>query len=163
MPQRSSCVDMGGYTFSSEPVTSWPAALSMPANDPIPVPATPMRWMRRMRSQSVTERSVYRIPAAGATTPRAAAPLVAEPPQVQNRRHDEGCEPRDQGQRAPRAAQVRPRGGWGARAAGDPRAPARGRRAGAEGLDPADLLVPARPLPPARRRDRERDVAARPE
>src|SRR3569623_2358392 len=36
---------MGGYTCSSEPRTSWPAAFSKPASDPIPVPQIPMRWI----------------------------------------------------------------------------------------------------------------------
>jgi hypothetical protein len=39
----------------------------MPASEPMPVPATPMRWMRRILDQSITERTVYRIPAASAT------------------------------------------------------------------------------------------------
>src|SRR5512138_631454 len=46
----------------------------MPANEPMPVPATPMRWMRRMRFQSVTDRTLYRIPGDAATTPAARAP-----------------------------------------------------------------------------------------
>jgi hypothetical protein len=35
---------MGGYTFSSEPVTVWPAARSSPASEAMAVPAMPIRW-----------------------------------------------------------------------------------------------------------------------
>ncbi len=53
---------------ASEPRTSWPSALSRPANEPIPVPAMPMRWtfMRRGR----------RLPFA----PRYSANVAAPPP-----------------------------------------------------------------------------------
>ena len=43
-PSSASCVDIGGYTCSSDPRTSCPAALSSPASEPIPVPQMPIKW-----------------------------------------------------------------------------------------------------------------------
>src|SRR5882762_4786398 len=37
---------MGGSNVTSDPLTSWPIARKRPARAPIPVPATPMQWMR---------------------------------------------------------------------------------------------------------------------
>ena len=41
MPSDSSCVDIGGYTLASQPVTRCPAALAMAAMPPMNVPQMP--------------------------------------------------------------------------------------------------------------------------
>ena len=43
MPSDSNMVDIGGYTFSSEPVTRCPRACSIPASEAIAVPQIPIR------------------------------------------------------------------------------------------------------------------------
>src|ERR687887_1106196 len=55
---------------SSLPLTSYPAALSIPAKLPIPVPATPTRWMRRTREGSI---SVSTLPLSSCMSPRGSA------------------------------------------------------------------------------------------
>src|SRR5439155_7097967 len=41
MPNDCNCVDIGGYTFASQPVTRWPAACAIAAIPPMNVPQMP--------------------------------------------------------------------------------------------------------------------------
>jgi hypothetical protein len=43
MPKPSSIVDIGGYTFSSDPVTLCPRACNIPARLAIAVPQIPIK------------------------------------------------------------------------------------------------------------------------
>ena len=44
MPSWPSCVDIGGYTLASQPVTVCPAAFAMAAMPPMNVPQMPRMW-----------------------------------------------------------------------------------------------------------------------
>src|SRR5947209_8409536 len=59
-PRLSRKVDIGGYTFSSEPLTTCPRSRKAAATDPMAVPQMPMKW--KLRVALLTSRSLRAEP-----------------------------------------------------------------------------------------------------